>query len=141
MTEHGLVIDIDSGIARISLDRSADCARCNACCIGKDRSMIAEVNNSVRAKKGDHVIVEVSDRQAVKAILLALGLPVLVLVVGAIVFSSLAQSMGFGDSGEIIGGMSGFLLMALTFIGIHRYDQRIGKRQNSSMKIVSIVKA
>jgi hypothetical protein len=34
----------------------------------------------------------------------------LVLVVGAIAFSSLAQSMGFGDLGEIIGGISGFLL-------------------------------
>lgn len=141
MTEHGLVIDTDNGIARVSVDRSADCAKCNACCIGKDRSMIAEVDNTVDAKKGDHVIVEVSDRQAMKAVLLTLGLPLLMLVVGAIVFSSLAQSMGFGDSGEIIGGLAGLILMVLAFIGIRRYDRRIGKRQSSNMKIVSIVKA
>jgi sigma-E factor negative regulatory protein RseC len=103
--------------------------------------MMAEVDNTVYAKKGDHVIVEVNDKQAMKAVLLTLGLPLLVLVVGAIAFSSLAQSMGFGDSGEIIGGISGFLLMALTFIGIRRYDQHIGKRQSSSMKIVKTVKA
>jgi len=141
MTEHGLVIDTDGGIARVSVDRSADCAKCNACCIGKDRNMIAEVDNSVNARKGDHVIVEVNDKQSMKAVLLTLGLPLLVLVIGAIVFSSLAQSMGFGDSGEIIGGISGFLLMVLAFIGIRRYDRHIGKRQSSSMKIVKVVRA
>jgi sigma-E factor negative regulatory protein RseC len=140
MTEHGLVIDTDDGIARVSLDRSADCAKCNACCIGKDRNMFAEVDNTVDAKKGDHVIVEVSDRQAVKAVLLTLGLPLLVLVAGAIVFSSLAQGMGFGDSGEIIGGLAGFVLMVLVFIGIRRYDQRIRKRRSSNMKIVKIIR-
>ncbi len=141
MTEHGLVIDTDDDIARVSLDRSADCAKCNACCIGKNRNMIAEVDNTADAKKGDHVIVEVSDRQAMKAVLLTLGLPLLVLVTGAIVFSSLAQSMGFGDSGEIIGGIMGLLLMVLTFIGIRRYDQYLAKRRSSSMKIVKIVRA
>lgn len=141
MTEHGLVIDTDDGTARVSLDRSADCAKCNTCCIGKDRNMIAEVDNTVDAKKGDHVVVEVSDRQAMKAMLLTLGLPLLVLVVGAVVFSSLAQSMGFGDSGEIIGGLAGLVLMVLAFIGVRRYDQRIGKQRNSNMKIVKIVGA
>lgn len=140
MTEHGLVIDTDDGIARVSVDRSSDCAKCNACCIGKDRNMIAEVDNAVDAKKGDHVVVEVSDRQAVKAVLLTLGLPLLMLVIGAIVFSSLAQSMGFGDSGEIIGGIMGLLLMVLAFIGIRRYDQYLAKRGSSNMKIVKVVK-
>ena len=141
MTEHGLVIDTDSGIAKVSLDRSANCEECSACCIGKDRSMIAEVGNSVNARKGDRVIVEINDSQSVKAVLIALGLPLLVLIVGAIVFSNLAQNMGFGNSGEIIGGIAGFLLMALSFVVIRRYDRRIEKRQNGNMKIVDIVRS
>jgi sigma-E factor negative regulatory protein RseC len=108
--------------------------------MGKDRSMIAEVDNSVNARKGDRVIVEINDSESMKAVLIALGLPLLVLIVGTIAFSNFAQNMGFGNSGEIIGGIGGFLLMALTFVAIRRYDRRIEKRQSSNMKIVDIVR-
>lgn len=64
MKEHGPVIKTDGTTAHVIFSKTANCARCNACSIGKDKDMVVEVDNSIKARKGDHVIVEVNEGQA-----------------------------------------------------------------------------
>lgn len=140
MKEHGLVIETDETTARVVFSKNANCARCNACSMGEGKNMIAEVDNSIKAEKGDHVTVEVNDRQALKASLFAFGLPIVALVLGVIVFSSLAQHIGLGDSSGTVGGIAGIVFLLLAFVGAHRYDGylRAGNRHRS--KIIQTLK-
>ncbi len=140
MTERGLVIDTDKRIAQVVVEKSENCEGCNACGIGKGRTMIAEVENSLNAKKGDSVLVEVSDRQAIKAALLVFGLPLAALFIGVFGISSIAQSIGFASSNNTIGGIGGFVLLVLACIGVYFYSGHLKKSGRYSLRIVKILK-
>ena len=140
MTENGLVIRTDGRTACVVFSRNANCTRCNACAIGRGKNMIAEVNNPIKAKKGDQVIVEINERQALKAALFAFGLPIAALVLGVLVFSSLAQRMGFGDSSGIIGGVAGGVFLLLAFVGAYRYDRHLRAQNRHRLKIVQAIR-
>jgi positive regulator of sigma E activity len=139
MTERGLVIDTSEEIAHVEVKKSKNCENCNACIIGEGRTMIAEVDNSIKAKKGDYVLVEVSSREAIKSWLLVFGLPLLALFVGVFLINSLATSMGF--SSDNIGAIGGFALMLLVFVGVYYYSRYIRKNESHSLKIIKILKS
>lgn len=136
MKEHGLVIETDGTTARVVFSKNANCAKCNACSIGRGKDMIAEADNSIKARKGDHVIVEINERQDLKASLFAFGLPIAALVLGVLVFSSLAQHIGFGDSSDVIGGIAGIVFLLLAFVGAHRYDRYLRTGNHHRSKII-----
>ena len=97
MTECGLVIDTNEQIAHVKVEKSKNCDGCSACGVGRGRTMIAEVDNPINAKKGDSVLIEVSDKQAIKAGLLIFGLPLAALFIGVFGISKIAQIMGFAN--------------------------------------------
>lgn len=140
MTERGLVIDTNEHIAQVVVEKSENCEGCNACGIGGGRTMIAEVENPINAKKDDSVLVEVSDRQALKAGLLVFGLPLAALFIGVFGISSIAQSIGFASSSGTIGGIGGFLLLVLACIGVYFYSGHLKKGGRYSLKIIKIFK-
>jgi len=140
MTEHGLVIDTYEQTARVKVKKSGDCGGCNACSIGRDRTMIAEVDNSINAKKGDAVLVEVSDKQAIRAGLLVLGLPLVALLIGVFGISRILQSLVFTSSSDAIGGAIGFIFFALASAGVYFYSGHLKKKGRYSLKIVRILK-
>ena len=140
MTEHGLVIDTDKQIARVKVEKSGDCGGCNACGIGKDRTMIAEVDNSIKAQKGDSVLIEVSEKQAIKASLLVFGLPLAALLIGVFGISKIVQSMWFASSSDAIDGIIGFIFFALAAVGVYFYSGHLQKSGRYNLKIVKIFK-
>ncbi|MBM3243073.1 SoxR reducing system RseC family protein [Candidatus Poribacteria bacterium] len=140
MTERGLVIDISEQIARVKVEKSGDCGSCNACSIDKNRTMIAEVDNPINAKKGDSVLIEVSDNQAIKAGLLVFGLPLAALFLGVFGVSKIAESIGFTNSSNTIGGIIGFMLFALVSVGVYFYSGHSKKNGHHSLKIIKILK-
>ena len=140
MKEHGLVIEADGQTACVVLSKSANCANCNACCIGKDKNVITAVDNSIKAGKGDRVIVEVSDTQAMKSALLVFGLPIAALVLGVLVFNSLVQNFGLGSLSGVVAGTAGGIFLLLAFVGIHRYDRYLRAENRHNLRIVQILK-
>jgi sigma-E factor negative regulatory protein RseC len=139
MTERGLVIDTDEQIARVVVEKSADCGSCNACSMGKGRTMIAEVENPINAQEGDSVLVEVSDKQILKAGVLVFMLPLAGLLSGVFGISRIAQSMGFASSSGIIGGIGGFALLLLAAVGVYFYSGHLSKTGRRSLKIIKIL--
>jgi positive regulator of sigma E activity len=139
MTERGLVVDTDEQIAHVKVEKSGDCGGCNACSIGKDRTMIAEVENPINAKKGDSVLIEVNDKQAIKAGLLVFGLPLAALFLGVFGISKIAQIIGFANSSSTIGGIIGFVLFALVSVGVYFYSGHSKKNGRHSLKIIKIL--
>jgi sigma-E factor negative regulatory protein RseC len=139
MTERGLVIDTNEQIARVAVEKSADCGNCNACSMGKVRNMIAEVENPINAQEGDAVLVEVSDRQVIKAGILVFMLPLAGLLLGVFGISRIAQSLGFASSSGVIGGIGGFLLLILAAVGVYVYSGHLSKTGRRSLKIIKIL--
>ncbi|HIE27774.1 TPA: hypothetical protein EYP66_10845 [Candidatus Poribacteria bacterium] len=140
MTERGLVIDTYQQIARVVVEKSADCGSCNACSIGRDKTMIAEVENPINAQRGDSVLVEVSGKQAMKAGILVFILPLAALFFGVFGISRIAQSIGFASYSGIIGGVGGFVLLILASVGVYFYSGHLSKTGRRSLKIIKIFK-
>jgi len=140
MTEHGLVIDTYEQIAHVKVEKSKNCEGCNACSVGQGRTMVAEVDNPINAKKGDSVLIEVSDKQAIKAGLLVFGLPLAALFFGVFGVSKIAERIGFTNSSGVIGGIIGFVLFALVSVGVYFYSGHSKKNGHHSLKIIKILK-
>lgn len=75
------------------------------------------VNNVIDAKVGDSVIVAVADGELLRAALRGYGIPLLLLLVGAVFGLALA-----GNAGSIAGAVLGLLLGALSMqrVGVAR---------------------
>jgi len=139
VTERGLVIDTNESIAQVLVTKNANCKNCNACSIGKGRAMVTEADNSINAKKDDSVLVEVSDRQAIKAWLLVFGLPLIALFIGVFGIGRIVQSLGFASSSDAIGGIVGFILFVLVSFSVYFYSGHLKKNGRYSLKIVKIL--
>ena len=61
MLETGKVIDVQNNTVRVLITRHTACGDCGACQVGRDNlNMVITVENNVKAKKGDCVLIELS---------------------------------------------------------------------------------
>ena len=83
----GLVTAITDGTAQIHFLRSSACAHCGACLTVGDTEMEVSLPNTLGAKEGDRVVVDLSPKRVVQASLLAYAVPLLLLIAGVLIGS------------------------------------------------------
>lgn len=121
MIEIGTVDSIIGKKAKVIIERSAMCGDCGACQVGKDKlTMETTVLNTVNAKVGDRVEVEMAFKNVLGASMIAYGIPLLFFIIGAML-SSLFTG---GVENPVISFISGLVLMAATFIVIKILDKK-----------------
>ena len=86
----GLVTAITDGTAQIHFLRSSACAHCGACLTVGDTEMEVSLPNTLGAKEGDRVVVDLSPKRVVQASLLAYAVPLLLLIAGVLIGSQYA---------------------------------------------------
>lgn len=130
MLDQGRVIKTEGNLAWIEFTQSSACARCGACHMAASGKMINETENSIGAKVGDLVEVEISSAATILFPLLGFGVPILFLFIGIILGSFISEIMG------IILGV-GFLVIG--FFAVRLIDRYISKEKKFRSKIVRVV--
>lgn len=110
MQADGVVVDSAGGVARVKVRRNGGCGRCSepGGCGNAAESRCDEfvVLNELNVRPGDQVLIDIPEGAALRAALLAYGLPLAGIVCGALTGFALAAS----DAASFAGAVLGFLL-------------------------------
>lgn len=90
----GLVTAVKNGTAQIHFLRGSACAHCGACLTVGESEMEVTLPNTLGAKQGDRVVVELSPKRVMQASLLAYAVPLLLLIGGVLIGSRYADWAG-----------------------------------------------
>lgn len=90
----GLVTAVKNGNAQIHFLRGSACAHCGACLTVGESEMEVTLPNTLGAKQGDRVVVDLSPKRVMQASLLAYAVPLLLLIGGVLIGSRYADWAG-----------------------------------------------
>jgi len=90
----GLVTGVQDGVAQVHFLRGSACAHCGACLTVGDSEMEISLPNTLDAKIGDRVAVDLSPKRVVQASLLAYAVPLVLLIAGVLVGSKISDWAG-----------------------------------------------
>ncbi|MBM7624180.1 SoxR reducing system RseC family protein [Sporohalobacter salinus] len=114
MREYAKVIEVNDNLATVRIQRHGSCDKCGKC--GESNDIEVEAKNSIGAKEGDLVTIELRDSNVLGAALVVYLLPLINLFIGYFIGQWFSGNYGFGNS-DLIGALSGisFLIISLFF--------------------------
>ncbi len=107
------------------------CDSCNAHCAESQLEYL-EFKNTVSAKVGDLVKLDVNDKSVFNYKLLVYGLPLLFLLGGTSISYSILSTNGVNNI-DILSLIIGLCFMAISYFIIHRIDKKFQKNVSSLM--------
>ncbi len=122
----GFVVAASDGTARIRFLRGSACAHCGACLSAGESEMEITLPNTLGAKQGDRVAVDLSPKRMVQASLLAYAVPLLLLIAGVLVGSRYADWAGLALGISACG--LGYLLLRIVekrSAKVHRFEPKM----------------
>ncbi|HHW74847.1 MAG TPA: SoxR reducing system RseC family protein [Firmicutes bacterium] len=129
MERIGTVKEVKGETAVVHLRRHLSCENCGRCggILGAEdsRDHYVEVLNPIGAEKGESVLIEIGDRQALFIAFLLYLVPLGGLVAGIFLGFKLTAALGWESYRELVAAGVGFLLMGLIFALISLWDRRI----------------
>lgn len=132
MEEEGRVIKIEGNLAQVEVERKSACRACGLCSLRGKNTMMAEVENSIGARVGERVRIEIPSSLILKGALLFYILPLVALILGLV--------LGIKITNLQTGGLIlGFSLFILSFILIWLYSKKTKARNIYRSKIVQII--
>lgn len=140
MNQQGYIIEIvDNKTAKLKMQRHSACASCGKCqtLSSESKEILVEVDNSIGAKQGDHVEVNMENMNVLKATALAYAVPLIFLLVGTIV-SYFMLDMIISTQGiivELISGIIGIMLMLLSYVILKKNDSKF----RDSRKFIPVI--
>jgi sigma-E factor negative regulatory protein RseC len=138
ITEEGIVVSVENGIADIIVVKNEGCNDCHASIICKPASgneNIIKAIDTIGVKSGMHVRFEIKGGALLGASFLLYGIPLLLLLIGIFLGMSLFSEY---KGKELLAFMFGLGLMALFFI-LNYYKSKADK-SNSNLPVITSVK-
>lgn len=86
----GTVTETNQGMAKVAFKRSKACGDCHACASFGDGNALIELENTLGAKAGDRVVIELHPGGVFKASLILYGIPLAALLAGVLVGSRIS---------------------------------------------------
>ncbi|MGL4913773.1 MAG: SoxR reducing system RseC family protein [Romboutsia sp.] len=126
MNQQGYIIEIvDEKTAKLKMQRHSACAACGKCVTSSEKKdIIVEVDNTIGAKVGDHVEVNMESMNVLKATAIAYVIPLIALLVGTIGTYYVLDIMSIGINIEAVSGIVGILFMLITFFMLKKNDKK-----------------
>ena len=142
VVEHGIVIEVRDGSAKVRTCAPAACTDCEhgeACCSFGSSSRTIEVVDPLGVRPGQLVRVSVSSSVTAVAVVFLYGLPVAALVVGALVGSAVAGAMGDGISADAGAAIGALVLLVGAVAGARVADRRFRSNPDVAPRITAIM--
>lgn len=137
MSETGIVVGLHGDQAIVEMEASKECESCGACRYTSTGRMVAPVHNTLDAKIGDTVRIDIEPRMVVEAALIVYVLPLAMFFTGYLIFSFAGGALGFGaESTGIIGGLA---FLVLSFLVVSRVDRAAGVSRRFEPKMYDII--
>ncbi len=91
--QDGIVVAVEGKMARVKTSRHNDCENCGAC--PGNSAIVIEADNSIGAKQGQFVEMEIQERGLLKAIFVVFLIPLIFAVLGAAIGLFLAPMLPY----------------------------------------------
>jgi sigma-E factor negative regulatory protein RseC len=117
----GIVISTNGTNAKVRFLRGSACAHCGACLSVGESEMEVSLPNTLGAKVGDRISVDLSPKRVVQASLLAYAVPLALLIGGVLLGSRISDWLGLA---------LGVGACAVSFLILRLVDRRIRKKQS-----------
>ena len=142
MNQRGYVIEIvDSITAKIKMQKHSACASCGKCASSTDKKdIIVEVDNTLGAKVGDYVEVNMDSVNVIKAASIIYIIPLIALLGGTILSYKILSFFDISFNIEIISGCMGVLLTILSYLAIKSRDFKFRQSRNYIPVITKVIK-
>ena len=125
MVNKGIVTKIQGDTVAVKLYKSSSCSHCSCCSESNKMGSNFEFKINQKVELGDLVTLEISEKDVVKAAMIAYIFPPIMMILGYIV----ADYLGFSEMQSI-----GFIFLAI-------YDRFFAKKTiDEEIKIVSVEK-
>ncbi len=141
MNQRGYVIEIvDSITAKIKMQKHSACASCGKCASSTDKKdIIVEVDNTLGAKVGDYVEVNMDSVNVIKAASIIYIIPLVALLGGTILSYKMLSYFDILFNIEIISGGIGVLLTILSYLAIKSRDFKFRESRNYIPIITKVI--
>lgn len=125
MNEQGYIVEIvDSVTAKLKLKRYSACASCGKCATtSESKDIIVEVDNTIGAKVGDRVEVNMETVNVLKAAFIAYTIPLAALLIGTVGAFYILSYMNINNI-EVISGGVGLTFTLLSFLMLKKNDSK-----------------
>ena len=126
MNQQGYIVEIvDSVTAKLKLNRHSACASCGKCATtSEEKDIIVEVDNTIGAKVGDKVEVNMETVNVLKAAFIAYAIPLVSLLLGTVgTFYSL-KAVNVTSNVEFISGLVGLIFTFISFLILRKNDKK-----------------
>lgn len=142
MMQTGLVIGLEGNMAKIRMQRHTACGDCGACMVSKNQlNVTLEAENTVGAKTGDFVEINMETIDFLSAVMLIYVFPLITLIVG--IFAGYYGFLALGIADRVAqgyGAIIGILAAGLTYLIIKLNEDKIKMMQKFKPAISHIVK-
>lgn len=141
MRQCGVVMSIDGDRAKVVMQRQSACGDCKGCRWGEDdSSMEIEAVNSINAKIGDHVEIDMEHQNVLFAAFIAYMIPLVALIAGVVLGSVLLEKIGLAQYKEVGSGIIGLASTAIAYL-IIRLKEGSLKANKSFVPIITNIES
>lgn len=127
MIEKGVVVDIRGKKVVISTKRTEACGSCNACKADPGAFRELELVNTIGARKGDTLNIEINDHIILKGAFVLYIIPLIGFLLGIFAGKTAAHNLQTDLSTEVICALSGVIGVAVSLIAIKKYTSLYSK--------------
>lgn len=140
MDQIGYVVDTKDEIAVVDVRRTSACGdNCNSCGGGCNiPAMRVEIKNTIQAKVGNFVEIEMETKSLMKSAFIAYIIPLVMLIGGIAGGIYIFQSMGYTNY-ESLGFITGLVFLAISYYMLRAIDNIIKNRNSAELKIIKVL--
>lgn len=141
MKQNGYVIEIvDNITAKIKMEKYSACAACGKCASSADKKdIIVEVDNTIGAKVGDFVELNMDSINVIKAASIVYLIPLITLLGGTIISFYILKNINVSFNKELISGVVGIILTAIVYILLKKKDSNLRKSRQYIPIITKVI--
>ncbi|MGL5756180.1 MAG: SoxR reducing system RseC family protein [Paraclostridium sp.] len=141
MNQHGYVVElVDSITAKIKMQQHSACASCGKCASSTDKKdIVVEVDNTIGAKIGDYVEVNMDSMDVIKAASIVYAIPLIALLGGTIISYKILSYIDISFNKEVISGFFGIGLTVISYLFIKSRDSKFRKSRKYIPVITKVI--
>lgn len=141
MEQQGYIVGIiDEKTAKLKMQRHSACASCGKCTTTSEKKdIVVEVDNSIGAKLGDRVAVNMESMNILKAVGIAYIFPLISLLIGTIGTYYVLQLIENTKNIEVISSTVGIIIMVISFFILRKNDSKLRESRQYIPIITKII--